>query len=82
MTRGFIEGHDKVGALLVRYEDLDNQDCVDRLTEYLGWEIPRAATLRRIGYPNRGETRGRVPRLEKLILNISVGRARREAGYN
>lgn len=82
MTRGFIAGHERVGALLVRYEDLDSQDCVDRLGQYLGWAIPRAATLRRIGYPNRGETRESLPRLEQWLLDLAVGRARSEAGYD
>lgn len=48
MTRGFLEGYARVGAVLIRYEDLDELTAVKRLEAYLGWPIPRSSEMRRI----------------------------------
>jgi hypothetical protein len=46
---GFRAAADRLGAELVRYEDLTAADCLDRLETYLGLPLDRSLLGRRVG---------------------------------
>ncbi|MGH8318301.1 MAG: sulfotransferase [Steroidobacteraceae bacterium] len=87
ITRGYIEGHAKVDALLIRYEDLDDPAHVARLESYLGWRIPRSSEMRRIGRDDdslstaRSPNRKALPRIDRILLNLATRNILRNAGY-
>ena len=90
MTRGFLEGHQRVGAFLIRYEDLDDPAAVERLQTYLGWPVPRSSEMRRIRTSgqafNKGEStakprRETVPAPERLLLHLATRKVLRDAAY-
>jgi hypothetical protein len=91
MTRGFLEGHERVGAALIRYEDLDDLTAVKRLETYLGWPIPRSSEMRRIrtsgqafsiGQPTGRAPRETLPAAERLLLNLATRKVLANAGYS
>ena len=86
LTRGFLDGHRTVDALLIRYEDLDDAPQIDRLSEYLGWTVPRSSQVRRIR--DRTTDQGpaspredRLPVADRLLIELTTRRVRRDAGY-
>ncbi|MBW4052390.1 MAG: sulfotransferase [Proteobacteria bacterium] len=80
-TRGFMEGHQRVSALLIRYEDLDNPAEVNRLADYLGWPVSRSSNLQRRDIGESPEKRGRLPWFDRFILTLVTGETQRAAGY-
>lgn len=80
-TRGFLEGRRKVNALLIRYEDLDHPTEVERLADYLGWRVSRSSTLERRDIGESQGKSGRLPWLDRSILDFVTGATRRAAGY-
>lgn len=83
MTRSFLAQHREANALLVRYEDLNDSSAVKRIQDYLGWPVPLSSQLRRLG---GGEVKdathyAKIPRLERALLELSVGQTLRDAGY-
>ena len=80
-TRGFMEGHQKVHALLIRYEDLDDPAEVARLADYLGWRVSRSSNLERRDIGQSAAKSGRLPWLDRSILDFVTGTTRTAAGY-
>jgi hypothetical protein len=80
-TRGFLEGHQKVDGVLIRYEDLDNSSDLERLSKYLGWTVSRSSSLKRRDFAPPREGRVKLPRLDRLILDFATGDTRKVAGY-
>lgn len=87
MTRGYLEGHKRVDALLIRYEDLDDPAEVDRLRAYLGWRVPRSSEMRRIREPESDQPASSepaaktLPAADRALLRFSTGTVLRDAGY-
>lgn len=87
LTRGYLEGHAGVDALLIRYEDLDNPADVARLESYLGWPVPRSSAMRRIGRipgssPATPDLRqSTLPRIDRVLLNFATRNVLGDAGY-
>lgn len=80
MTGGFIRGCKDVGGLVVRYEDLDDASEVKRIENYLGWPVPRASGMNLVGDSRRSRIQC-LPRMQRILLDLSVGRAFKDAGY-
>lgn len=80
-TRGFMEGHRDVNGLLIRYEDLDEPREVARLSEYLGWPVSRSSELQRRDIGESQGKSGRLPWLDRFILDLVTGKTRKAAGY-
>ncbi len=86
LTRGYLEGHKRVDALLIRYEDLDNPEAVGRLQAHLGWSVPRSSQMRLIREPDYSRA-ARKPRrksllaAERALLSLATRGVRRDAGY-
>lgn len=86
LTRGYLEGHERVDALLVRYEDLDRADAVARIQSYLGWPVPRSSDMRKIREPvyskaARKPKRKSLRATERVMLNLAARTVLRAAGY-
>lgn len=86
LTRGFLEGHERVGALLVKYEDLDTANTAERLQSYLGWPVPRSSEMRRIREPDYSKAAKRPKRtslraMERTMLKLATRSVLRDAGY-
>jgi hypothetical protein len=87
LTRGYLEGHKKVDAHLVKYEDLDSPDAVGQIQTYLGWPVPRSSEMRRIREPDyskaaRKPKRKSLRATERAMLNLATGSVLGEAGYS
>ncbi len=86
LTRGYLDGHQRIGALLVKYEDLDSPDAAGRLQSYLGWPVPRSSEMRRIREPDYSKAARKPKRkslwaTERAMLNLATRSVLREAGY-
>jgi hypothetical protein len=86
LTRGYLQGHEKVDALLIKYEDLDNPAAVGRLQSYLGWPVPRSSEMRRIREPDYSQAdqkpqRKSLQAAERALLSLATRSILREAGY-
>lgn len=86
LTRGYLDAHKKVDALLIRYEDLDNPEAVDRLQTYLGWTVPRSSQMRLIRDPDKSQAAPRPARksltaADRALLTLAIRAVYRDAGY-
>jgi hypothetical protein len=86
LTRGYLEGHERVGALLIKYEDLDSAGTAQRLQSYLGWPVPRSSEMRRIREPDYSKAAKRPKRTslratERAMLKLATRSILRDAGY-
>jgi len=86
LTGGYLQGHERIDALLIRYEDLDNPAAVERLQSYLGWPVPRSSQMRLIREPDysqaaRKPQRKSLPAMERALLSLAVRSVARDAGY-
>lgn len=89
MVRDFVRNYEKVGGMLVRYEDLiRDPGVVGVLSDYLQVKLKPIDKLARISgrRPREQGENGRekkyIPVLDRLLLGWSVGRLRAELGYN
>lgn len=85
LATDFATNHDKVGGLLLRYEDLRTPVTRSRLENYLDLSLADAASLARVAgtgtsQRHQGQTHW-VPRLEALLLKRQVESVRQELGY-
>ena len=86
LTRGYLDGHRTVDAYLIRYEDLDDAAQIDRLSEYLGWAVPRSSQVRKIRdratdqVPESPHS-DRLPVADRLLIEWTTRRVRRDVGY-
>lgn len=87
MTRDYLEGHERVHALLIRYEDLGDPKHVARLESYLGWHVPPSSEMRRIGRirdsspPPQSAWQETLPRIDRALLYLATRHVLRDAGY-
>ena len=84
LTEGFLAGYDVVDGVFGRYEDFDIANHVDRLSEYLGWQVSQASSMTRIvdgGAGKVGQPEATVPYLEKQIIRAVTSGVRRLVGY-
>ncbi len=84
LTEGFLAGYRAVEGVFVRYEDLDIAEHVERLSEYLGWQVSQASSMTRIvdgGAGKVGQPEATVPYLEKKIIRSVTSRVRRLVRY-
>lgn len=86
LTRGYLEGHREVDALLIKYEDLDHPQTVGRIQSYLGWPVPRSSQMRRIAEPDYSKValkprRKSLRATERVMLNLATRSVLRAAGY-
>ena len=81
ITQGFIDGYERHGALVLRYECLDDPTEVLRLQNYLGWRVPRASELPNRNIGGGGKTTGVLPWADRVLLDLGTGRTRENAGY-
>lgn len=80
LMEGFLSDSDKVGGLLVRYEDINKGDnLVRKIEDYLDIRIDRSLLNTRIG--ESGDKKGSVGRLEKWLLRRAVSPIAQELGY-
>jgi len=87
LTRGYLEGHKRIDALLIRYEELDRPDAVARIQSYLGWPVPRSSEMRRIREPDyskaaRKPKRKSLRATERLMLKLATRSVLCDAGYD
>jgi hypothetical protein len=86
LTRGYLDGHRRVDALLIRYEDLDDPEAIERLQAYLGWAVPRSSQMRLIREPDYSRAARRPRRksllaAERALLTLATRAVYRDAGY-
>ncbi len=85
LTSDFLENHQKVGGLLLRYEELRSQATRSRIEEYIGARIAEPSSLARVpdAYTaDRGKTRPRwIPKLETYLLKRQVEPLSVQLGY-
>lgn len=81
LLRGFIDHHESVGGILVKYEDLVSGSYdVDKLSDYLNiGKIDKKLLEKKIG----GRSANRRPLIfpEKLVIDSIAGPLRKELGY-
>ena len=84
LTRDFLDNHEKVGGLLLRYEALQETATRDRLARFLQRPVHSPASLDRVsGVPNDVRlASGYIPKLEKKLLSRQVHRLAAELGYS
>lgn len=85
LAADFLDHHDDVGGLLLRYEKLREPATRKRLENYLGFRLAEASTLARVDGTNRPNRARRqpawVPRLETLLLRRQVAPVTQRLGY-
>ena len=86
LTRGYLEGYERIDALLIKYEDLDSPEAAGRLQSYLGWPVPRSSEMRRIREPDYSKAARKPKRkslwaTERAMLNLATRSVLRDAGY-
>lgn len=87
LSTEFMRDHDKVGGLLLRYEELRMPETRSRLEKYLGLSLADAASLARVGGTGEETPRQRpgpahwVPRMELLLLERQVQPVSLQLGY-
>jgi len=59
-------------ATLVRYEDLDDPTELDRLTQFLGLDVPLKGDLARIGSSRRTRSTRAVPKWEETAIRLTT----------
>jgi len=80
LMEGFLSDSDKVGGLLVRYEDITKgDDLVRKIEDYLTIRIDRSLLNTKIG--GSGDKKGEVGRLEKWLLRRAVSPIAQTLGY-
>lgn len=87
LAADFVENHQKVGGLMLRYEALRTQETRVRLEGYLDLQLAEPSSLPRVG--STGASASRVgshshwiPKLEALLLKRQVEPLSRQLDYN
>ena len=80
LMEGFLSEADKVGGLLVRYEDITKGDeLIRKIEDYLTIRIDRSLLNTKIG--GSGDKKGEVGRLEMWLLRRAVSPIAQTVGY-
>lgn len=75
----FLRHHERVGGLLIRYEELHEPATIARLEQHVGHSLPPPERLARVG--GARERDHRMPALEERLLRARVGEAAQQLGY-
>jgi hypothetical protein len=86
LTADFVENHQKVGGLLLRYEELRTQETRVRLEGYLGLQLAKPSSLPHVGATGASADRVNahshwIPKLEAFLLKRQVEPTSRQLGY-
>jgi hypothetical protein len=85
LAADFAENHQKVGGLLLRYEELRTQATRARLEDYLELQLAEPSSLSRLGGTGtvkRASSRYHwMPKLEAFLLKRQVEPVSRQLGY-
>lgn len=82
LMEGYLKDAEKLGALLVRYEDLvGERPPLDDIETYLGITIDRAVLGARVGSSERGGEMASVSGFEKWLLRRAVSPQAQHLGY-
>jgi hypothetical protein len=83
LTAGFLAAERKLGARLVRYEDLvaGDEALLAAIEKHLELKLDRSVLGKKIGSSERGGAQAWVSRLEKRLLRGAVGPLAEELGY-
>ena len=80
LMEGFLSGSDKVGGLLVRYEDINKgEGLIGQIENYLTIRIDRSLLDTKVG--GSGDAKGDVGQLEKWLLRRAVSPIAQAVGY-
>ncbi|WP_299619795.1 sulfotransferase [Pelagibius sp.] len=80
LSRDFLELQSQGIGLLLRYEELGEDATVARLSNYLGWPVPRPQEMQKIKGLD-GKDQVRLGTVEAAILKRGAGRTASEFGY-
>jgi hypothetical protein len=85
LVSDFVQNHQKVGGLLLAYEQLHSEETRKRLEDYLGLTLVDPSTLLRVrgrlqANPEGEDTRW-TPRVERFLLRRAVQPVGIELGY-
>jgi hypothetical protein len=82
LMQGFNRDAGKLGALLIRYEDLvAGKAHLDEIEQYLGIHIERTVLSAKVGSSERGGEKAKVNVLEKWLLRRAVSPLAENLGY-
>jgi hypothetical protein len=82
LTNDFIANHEKVGGLLLRYEDLRTAETRDRIEAYLGMPLGDPASLPRVdGLEGKDRRDRNIPAFEWFLLGRRVEPLASSLGY-
>jgi hypothetical protein len=82
MTDDFTSGYEKVGGMLIRYEDLiSSEPPIEALSRYVGFGVPPPAAIDRIADTASPPRESRLPRLERALLRAAVDPTAIRLGY-
>ena len=82
ILQGFIKESERLGGLLVCYEELvQGGEQLDRLENYLGIQINHKLLEKKVGSSELSSGKACVSRLEKWLLRRSVSPLAEELGY-
>jgi hypothetical protein len=81
LTRDFVERHETVGGLLLRYEDLRKADTRQQIEAYLDCEVSEPASLERIR-GRRDASSSWAPKLDYALLRRKVEPLASRLGYS
>lgn len=86
LAADFTENHQRVGGLLLRYEELRTHATRARLEDYLGLQLAEPSSLSRVGGTGTikpASSRSHwMPKLEAFLLKRQVEPVSRQLGYN
>jgi hypothetical protein len=83
LAQGFLDGADRLGALVVRYEDLvaGAPGVVEAIERHAGVTVQRSILGDKVGSSERGGARATVSRLEKMLLRRYSAPLAAQLGY-
>lgn len=81
LMSGFLDVCEEVGAIIVRYEDLNNEAEVSRISKYVGRRMVRARDLEKIGSTKRKKQYHDIPLIDRALLEWKAGAVMRRSGY-
>lgn len=82
MTDDFTSGYEKVGGMLVRYEDLISaKPPLEALSRHVGFHVPHPAEIDRIADTASPPRESRLPMFERALLRAAVDPTASRLGY-
>ncbi len=82
LATGFLNGKEKIDALVIRYEDLvEGRMPIQEIEQHIGIEFNHAILDSKVGSSDRKGEKARVSRLEKWLLKRAVSPLASKLGY-